>query len=207
MKYNYIVAISGASGTIYGLKTVEYLSQYGDVEVIVSNDAIKVSEYECLSKESLIQILKKYSKSIYSADEIEAPPSSTSYLAKVKGVVISPCSLRTLASIAHGLADNLITRTAVNALRLRKRLVLVIRETPLGVAEIKNMLSVAEYGGVILPASPGFYNNPQSLLDVINFIVGKTLDALEIDHNLYRRWKPSPDKGSSRNLCHHIYGL
>ena len=189
---SYVVAITGASGTIYGLRTVEELSRVSRVDVIITREALKVSEYECLPSNDLIDRIRSTAANLYFEEEIEAPPSSTSYLAKTMGVAITPCSIATLAKIASGVADNLVTRTAINALRIRKPLVLLIRETPLGVIELKNMLEVAKTGAIVLPASPGFYNMPRSVDDMVNFVVGKVLDMLGVDHDIYRRWGPGP---------------
>ncbi|MCQ4345551.1 MAG: UbiX family flavin prenyltransferase [Sulfolobaceae archaeon] len=193
-----VVAITGASGVIYGVRTAQALKERGfDVDVVVSFEAEKVSIYEC--GESLFEMLKGFR--VYRENEIEAPPSSSSYLAKTVGVVVSPCSTKTLALIAHGIAQDLISRAALAALRIKKRLVLVIRETPLGEIELENALKVARAGGIILPASPGFYNNPKGLRDVINFIVGKTLDALGVENDLYRRWE---GVRTDRGLCERL---
>ncbi len=197
---SYVVAITGASGTIYGLRTVEELSKISRVDVVITKEALKVSEYECLPSKDLIDRIRSVAKNLYFEEEIDAPPSSSSYLARVKGVAITPCSLTTLAKIASGIADNLVTRTAINALRIRKPLILLIRETPLGVIELRNMLSAAEAGAIILPASPGFYNLPMSVDDMVNFIVGKVLDMLGVDHDIYRRWDPRRVT-RDQNLC------
>jgi len=197
---SYVVAITGASGIIYGLRTVEELSRVSEVDVIITREAIKVSEYECLSRDELLGAIRSMARNTYRENEIEASPSSTSYLIKTRGVAIVPCSLTTLAKISSGVADNLVTRTAINAMRIRKPLVLVIRETPLGVIELRNMLSLAEAGATILPASPGFYTYPRSIDDMVNFVVGKVLDMLGVEHNIYRRWeggKPTRD----HSLC------
>ncbi len=198
---SYVVAITGASGTIYGLRTVEHLSRFSRVDVIVTREALKVSEYECLSSGDLVDRLRSLASNLYFDDEIEAPPSSSSYLVRSGGVAITPCSLTTLAKIASGVADNLVARTAINALRIKKPLVLLIRETPLGIIELRNMLRAAEAGAVILPASPGFYNIPRSVEDMVDFIVGKVLDMLGVEHDIYRRWDPRTAT-RDRSLCH-----
>lgn len=203
----YVIGITGASGVIYGLRVVEELSKRSRVDVIITREALKVSEYECLAGEELMDRLRSMASNLYLEEEIDAPPSSTSYLVKAKGVAITPCSLTTLAKIASGIADNLVARTAINALRIRKPLVLLIRETPLGLTELRNMLAAAEAGATILPASPGFYINPSRIEDMVDFVVGKVLDMLGIEHEIYRRWSRDPDLTRAQNLCRQAFGL
>lgn len=154
--------------------------------VIVSKGALKVAKAE--QGIDLIGAVRDIAKEVYLENEMDAPPSSSSALVKTLGMAIIPCSIRTLAQIAAGISSNLVSRTAINMLRLKKRLVLVVRETPLGTIELENALKVSVAGGIILPASPGFYTKPKTIEDMINFVVGKTLDALEIEHDIYRRW-------------------
>lgn len=186
-KETVIIGITGASGVIYGLRAVKVLKEYGyNVISIYTKEAEKVAKVEC--NIDIENFLKEFSKGVYTEEEIEAPPSSSSYIVTTKGMIIIPCSIRTLAEIANGLSYNLVSRTAINFLRVRKRLVLVIRETPLGYIELNNALKVAKAGGIILPASPAFYIKPKNLNDIIDFVVGKALDMLEIEHELYKRW-------------------
>ncbi len=124
---------------------------------------------------------------LYWEDDIEAPYASSSRA--VDAMVVAPCSMRTLAAVAAGLSDNLVTRATRAHLRLGRRLVLVVRETPLGIAELRNMLRAAEYGATILPAAPGFYHRPRSVEDMVDFVVGKILDVLGLEHRLYARWR------------------
>jgi len=137
--------------------------------------------------ESLISVARRLGVSLYWEDEIDAPYASSSRAADA--LVVAPCSMRTLAAIAHGIPDNLVTRAALAHLRLGRPVVLVLRETPLGRAEIRNMLMAAENGAVILPASPAFYHKPRGIGDMVDFVVGKVLDVLGLPHNLYRRWR------------------
>ncbi len=182
-----VIGITGASGIVYGLRAVESLSQLGyPVFALITNGALKVAERE--SSIDLRKEISKYTKNVFMEDEIDAPTSSSSFLVSTKGMAIIPCSIRTLAEVAHGIASNLVTRTAINFIRMRKRLTLVIRETPLGPLELENALKLSRIGVVILPASPGFYTRPKTIDDVINFVVGKTLDSLGIENSLYKRW-------------------
>lgn len=182
-----VVGISGASGIIYSLKTVKTLYELGyEIEIILSAEARKVSRLEC--NMDIDSYLSKFSSKIYMEYQLEAPPSSSSHIVETEGMVIVPCSTKTLAEIANGLASNLLSRTALNFLRVKKPIILVIRETPLGTIELTNALKVSKVGGIILPASPGFYHNPRTIDDLINFIVGKILDLLKIQNSLYKHW-------------------
>ncbi|MCY0860275.1 MAG: UbiX family flavin prenyltransferase [Sulfolobaceae archaeon] len=181
------IGISGASGVIYGIVAVKALSELNyKTHVVYTQGAIKVAEKEMSI--DLVKELSKYANYVYSEDKLDAPISSSSFIVNTEGMIVIPCSTRTLAEISHGIANNLLNRAALNYIRIGKRLVLVIRETPLGVIELRNALSLAKLGVIILPASPGFYHQPKSIEDMINFIVGKALDMLNIKHQLYRRW-------------------
>ena len=199
----FMVMITGASGTIYGLRLVEILYKLGYyVETIYTEESILVSDLECLGKEDFRKLLNKYSKRLYESSRVEAPPSSSSYLHDFEGFIIAPASLNTIAKAAHGITDNLINRVIANALRLRKRIVFLVRETPLGVIELKNLLILAEAGAFVVPASPGFYHNPHSIMDLVDFVVGKILDILGVKHDLYKRWEGI---SRGRDLCHSVF--
>ncbi len=178
-----LVAITGASGIIYGLRLVEVLTELNiNNYVILSKAAKKVMEQEV---EDFIRYSRFLNK-CFNEDDIDAPFSSGSY--KMDAMVIAPCSMKTLACIANGIADNLITRSADVFLKERRKLILVPRETPLNAIQLENMLKLAKIGAIILPAMPGFYSKPKSVEDMVNFIVGKILDCLGIENNLYKRW-------------------
>lgn len=180
-----VVAITGASGIVYGLRLVKVLRDISLLDgVIYTRSAVAVAKHE--EGIDLEVLLKKFTHRVYSEDRWDAPYASSSNIPGA--MVIAPCSMNTLAKIANGIQDNLVTRAANSILRLKRKLVLVIRETPLGVAEIENMLKAAIKGAVILPASPGFYARPKSIDDLVNFIVGKVLDVLGLEHELYKRW-------------------
>ncbi len=173
-----LVAITGASGIIYGKRLVEVLKELGqDISVVVSEGAKKVSEAE---KESLPE-------SDYLENDLSAPFASGSNPADA--MVICPCSLKTLGEIANGVGGNLISRAAEVSLKERKKLILVPRETPYSYITIKNMETITLAGGVVLPASPGFYHYPEKIEDLVDFIVGKILDQLGIKNSLFKRWK------------------
>lgn len=180
-----VIGISGASGAIYGVKLIDVLNKKGiDVYTIITKNGLEILRSEC--GENIISKLKISSKGFYHEEEWSAPMASSSWVFDF--MIIAPCSVKTLAAISHGLSINLLIRAALNAIRMGKKLVLVIRETPLSVFDLENALKVAKVGVTILPASPGFYHNPKDIDDLINFIVGKVLDVLDIDHNLYKRW-------------------
>lgn len=182
-----IVAITGASGVILGKKLVEFL-KFGEnkgnfqIHLIISKSAKKIAEYEEVNLDR-IQRIADYS---YKEDEIDARISSSSY--SIDSMVIIPCSMKTLAAIANGFCDNLIARSAENILKLGKNLVLVPRDTPLSLAAIENMKKLKMAGVLIVPPNMAYYYKPKSIDDATNFFVGKVLDALKIEHNLYKKW-------------------
>lgn len=180
-----LVAITGASGIVYGVRLVAYLARRGLLEaVIYTSSAVMVAKEEGIDLERFIKAL---GVPAYPSTRMDAPYASSSRAPCA--MVIAPCSMKTLAAIAHGYGDNLVTRAALAVLRLGRKLVLVLRETPLGIAELRNMLLAAENGAIILPAAPAFYTKPRTISNMVDFIVGKILDVLDIEHRLYQRWR------------------
>ncbi len=183
-----VVAITGASGVRYGVRLLEVLSSNKNIELhlIVTETAKKILKFEeNLSLDSLKKLVSK----CYSEDEIDASIASGS--SNVNAMIIIPCSMKTLACIANGIASNLVTRVADVILKERRPLILVTRETPLSLIHLENMLKVTKAGAVVMPACPAFYIKPKDVDDFVNFIVGRVLDILNIDHNLYRRYGKS----------------
>jgi 4-hydroxy-3-polyprenylbenzoate decarboxylase len=180
---NILVAITGASGIAYAEKFLEASINLGvNIEgVILSESANQVSRLE-LGREPRIPGTVK----VYDENDFQAPFASSSGLPEC--MVIVPASMNTLAKIANGIQDNLIARAAGSMLRMRKKLVVVPRETPLSVIDLENLLKLARAGAVVLPASPGFYHKPETLDDIVDFIAGKILDVLGVDNELYRHW-------------------
>nr|WP_106767979.1 flavin prenyltransferase UbiX [Paenibacillus faecalis] len=193
-KKKWIVGITGASGSIYGVRLTECLLQSGyDVHLVISNAGWRVLKEEldwpAGNREAVIE--EKFGgiggKVYYHPiADIGASIASGSYL--VEGMIIMPCSMGTLSSVAHGTSDNLMARAADVMLKEGRTLVLVPRETPLHAIHLENMLKLSNLGVKIIPAMPAFYYQPQSLDDIVNFLVGKVLDSLRIEHQLYKRW-------------------
>jgi len=178
-----VLGVTGASGVVYGVRLAEELAKRGiQLTIIVSDAARKVFEFEMLGG---VEDLKKCGR-VLSEHEMEADVSSGS--AKSDATVICPCSVKTLSAIANGYSDNLISRNADVALKEHRRLVLVVRETPLSAIHLENMLKLARLGAVILPASPGFYHKPKTMEDLMDHVVGKVMDALGVETDLFRRW-------------------
>lgn len=181
-----IVAITGASGAIYGVRILQELRRHPEWEshlVMSSSGALTVAQ-ELSMKRSEIESLADV---VHSVKDIGASISSGSFA--TDGMVIAPCSMKTLASVALGMADNLVSRAADVALKERRRVVLLARETPLNLAHLRNMTSVTEMGAIVCPPVPAFYNQPKSLDDVVNHTVGRVLDLFGIKHtHLLERW-------------------
>jgi 4-hydroxy-3-polyprenylbenzoate decarboxylase len=179
-----VVGISGATGAIYGIRLLEFLSK-SDVEthLVISNSAEKTIHME--TSWTLEQV-KALATVTYDMEDVGADISSGSF--RTEGMVVIPCSIKSLSAIANSYNDNLLIRAADVMLKERRKLVLVVRETPLHRGHLSLMLKVADVGGVILPPIPAFYFLPKTLDDIINHTVGRALDVFEIDHSLFNRW-------------------
>ena len=187
---NFVVCITGASGVIYGIRLIEELSKFGKVYVIVSKNGYIVMEKEHKIKKT--DFIKRFSKNrnvfIISEKNIASNLASGSFLTNFKAVIVAPCSMSTLGAIANGVNYNLIHRVSEVALKEKVKLILLVREMPYSLIHIENMRKVSLAGGIIAPASPSFYNYPESIDDMINFVIGKILDLIGIENNLYKRW-------------------
>jgi len=202
-----VVAITGASGSIYGLRLAdELLKKGGDVNLIISPNGFLVIKHETglnlgKNRKDAITTLNRYFKRSESRlkyhpyDNLLSPLASGS--SSKKDMIICPCSMGTLARIACGVSGNLIERTADVVLKEKGNLILVPRETPLNQIHLENMLKLCKMGAHIIPAMPGFYHKPCSVDDMINFVVGKILDAMGIENNLYKRWGKVSSRGNS----------
>jgi len=179
-----VVAITGASGVVYGKRLIEVLKDLGkDTAVVVSDPAKIILEYELGIKEDEI---KKNATEYYHPKDLTSSINSGSF--QFESMVIIPCTMKTLSAIANGYANNAVTRAADVTLKERRKLVIVPRETPLRSVHLENMLKISKEGGIILPAMPGFYHTPPNIDGLVDFIVGKILDVLGVENNLFQRW-------------------
>ena len=179
-----IVAITGASGVIYGKRLLEVLKEKNvETHLIVSKAAEKVLEHEL---EMTKKDLEKLASHVYNVDDLNAPFMSGSF--QTDGMIIIPCTMKTLAGVASGYSDNLILRAADVTLKERRKLIVVPRETPLSVVHLRNLLTVAELGVAVVPAMPAYYHKPKKIGDLVDFVVGKVLDCLGVEHRLFERW-------------------
>ncbi len=179
-----IVGITGATGTIFGVRLLQMLHGSGvETHLVLSRWAARTLSHETPYPVKEVQSLATHS---YGISDQGAAISSGSFV--TLGMVIAPCSMRTLAAIAHGLGDNLIHRAADVVLKERRKLVLVVRESPFNEIHLENMLKLARMGVVILPPVPAFYNNPQTLDDMINHITMRVIDQLDIHLEVMNRW-------------------
>ena len=181
-----VVALTGASGLVYGLRLLHVLNKLGHTTIAVYTEAaVEVAKHECLGDE-FVDVLRRIAREVYSDSDLRAPISSSSNTPDAG--VVAPCSLHMLSEIARGGNNGLVARVSNNLLRMKRPLILVVRETPLSLPDLKNMVAASEAGAVILPASPAFYTGPSTVGDLIDFVVGKVLDVLGIEHGLYERW-------------------
>ena len=180
-----VIGLSGASGIIYGIRLLEVLHSI-DIQtfLIVSEWAKKNIEIET---DKTLEYVKSLSSINYDNFKLDASVSSGSFLHD--GMVIVPCSMKSLSSIANGYDDTLISRAASVTLKESRKLILVPRETPLSRIHLENMIKLQDAGAIILPAMPGFYHKPSTINEIVDHLVGKILDQLKIKHDLFSRWK------------------
>ena len=190
-----IIAITGATGTIYGIRLLEVLAQLDNIEthLLLSPAGVLTAQHESSYKKADIEALADV---VHNHRDISASISSGSFL--TAGMIIAPCTMNTLGAIAAGLDNNLISRAANVTLKERRKLVLLPRETPLHLVHLRNMATVTEMGGIIAPPVPSFYNNPSSIADIVDQTVGRTLDYFGIETTLVKRWQGLPDTDKSR---------
>jgi 4-hydroxy-3-polyprenylbenzoate decarboxylase len=181
-----VVGISGSTGAIYGVRLLEVLHGHPDLEthVVVSDSAKRTIEYECGRN---IGDVLGLATVVYEHRDVGAAISSGSF--PVSGMIIAPCSIKTLSSVANAYNDNLLSRAADVQLKERRKLVMIVRETPLNRTHLRLMLDVTDAGGVILPPVPSFYHLPKSVDDIVNQTVQKALDQFGLEKNLFQRWR------------------
>jgi 4-hydroxy-3-polyprenylbenzoate decarboxylase len=189
-----VVGISGASGVIYGIRLLEVLAEMGwTTRLVMTEAARKIIEIE--TEENPIEV-EMMADRVYSARDFTASIASGS--STFDAMVVVPCSMRTLAGIANGVSDTLITRVADVCLKERRTLILVTRESPLNLVHLKNMVAATEAGAIILPPCPGFYSKPEKIEEMVDVVVGRVLDLLGAEHDLYNRWR-TPLSGNAYN--------
>jgi polyprenyl P-hydroxybenzoate and phenylacrylic acid decarboxylases len=179
-----VIGISGASGSAYGIRLLEILSETDIMTHLVITKAARQiigieTDYE-------IGYVEGLADAVYNESDFTAPIASGSH--RFDGMIVAPCSMKTLGEIAGGMSDNLLGRVADVCLKERRKLILMPRETPLNQIHLENMLRLERAGGIILPASPGFYSRPQTIDDLVNSMAGRALDLIGIDNEVYERW-------------------
>ncbi|WP_395823891.1 UbiX family flavin prenyltransferase [Collimonas sp.] len=181
-----IVGITGATGVIYAVRLLQLLRDVPGVEthLMISDAGVLNLHQELDMRRKQVEALAHV---VHNIRDIGAAIASGSF--QSDGMIIVPCSMKTLASVANGLSDNLITRAADVVLKERRRLVLMVRETPFNLAHLRNMTSVTEMGGIIFPPLPGFYHLPQSIAEMVDHTLGRVLDLFAIQHRLTPRWQ------------------
>jgi flavin prenyltransferase len=185
-----IIGITGATGVIYGIRLLEVLSSMKDIEthLIISEAGETTIRYETGRDISQVRKLASYA---YDITDVGARLASGSF--RRDGMVIAPCTVKTLSALANSYTDNLITRAADVTLKERQKLAVLFRETPLHLGHLRNLEKLAEIGAIILPPVPAFYHKPKTVEDIVDYTVGKTLDIFNIKHELYQRWNGIPE--------------
>ena len=185
-KQRLIVAITGATGAVYGVRLLQFLRELPQVEshLLISEAGILSLHQELNMKR---RDAEKLADAFYSVRDVGATLASGSF--QSEGMVLAPCSMKTLAAIAHGFSDNLITRAADVVLKERRRLVLMVREAPFNLAHLRNMTAVTEMGGIIFPPVPAFYQHPKNIEEMVDHTLGRVLDLFGLANNLAPRWE------------------
>jgi polyprenyl P-hydroxybenzoate and phenylacrylic acid decarboxylases len=180
-----VIGISGASGVGYGIRLLDILNE---TDVVTHLVMTKAAEKIILTETDMFpDDVKKKASFVYDEFDFFAPIASGSY--KTAGMIIAPCSMKTLGQIAGGISDNLLVRAADVCLKEERKLILMTRETPLSLIHLENMVTAKRAGATILPASPGFYNRPEIIDDLFNMMAGRALDLAGVENHVYKRWK------------------
>ena len=179
-----VVGISGASGVLYGVETLKILKSLGrETHLIVSHAA---GDNLALETDYALEDVMALADVVHGLEDMTAPLASGSFLSH--GMIIVPCTIKTLSAVANSFTYNLLIRAADVTLKERRPLVLMVRETPLHEGHLKLMIKAASLGALILPPMPAFYHKPKTIMDLVHQSIGKALDHLKIEHNLFRRW-------------------
>ncbi len=179
----FVIALTGASGQIFALRLIEILKDFAEIHLIISNAAKITIPYEL---DFDVKEIEKLADFVYSESDLDAPFASGTF--KHDGMVVIPCTMKTLSSIAYGFSENLITRAADVTLKERRRLILAIRETPLNLNHIRAMLRACEAGAIIMPITPSFYIKPKSIEDLVDHFSKRVAELLGVEID-YKRWK------------------
>lgn len=203
MKHRLIVGISGASGVIYGIRLLEVLRRRRGIEthLVLTKPAERTIVEET---DWRVEDVKELATIVHAPSDIGASIASGSF--QTAGMVVIPCSIHSVSAIAYCQGDNLLTRAADVTLKERRKLVLVVRETPFHRGHLKSMLEATEAGAIILPPMPAFYGRPKTLDDVINHTVGRVLDHFDLAHNLVERWGESPRRKGVQAVANRLAG-
>jgi 4-hydroxy-3-polyprenylbenzoate decarboxylase len=180
-----IIGITGASGAIYGIRLLEVLSAIKNIEthLIVSEPAEAIIKYETGRSVEDVKELASFS---YDISDLGARISSGSF--RTDGMIVAPCTVKTMSAIANSYSENLLVRAGDVTLKERRRLLLLVRETPLHLGHLRNMERLCEMGAIIMPPAPAFYHRPQTIQDIVDLTVGRMLDLFGIEHTLFQRW-------------------
>jgi 4-hydroxy-3-polyprenylbenzoate decarboxylase len=187
-----VVGITGASGAVYGIRLLEVLSSTENVEthLVVSKPAEAIIKYETGRS---IEDVKELASFSYDIGDIGARISSGSF--KTDGMLVAPCTVKTMSAIANSYSENLLIRVGDVTLKERRQLLLLVRETPLHLGHLRNMERLCEMGAIIMPPAPAFYHKPETIQDIVDHIVGKMLDIFGIEHTLFQRWPGMAKQG------------
>src|SRR5271154_6087632 len=179
-----VVGVTGASGAVYGLRIIEKLSRTSaETHLVISRSAEKTLYLETGKKAADLKSLVRYS---WPADDVSAPLASGSF--PTDGMVVAPCSIHTMSAIAHGITSNLITRAADVTLKERRRLILMVRESPLHLGHLRSMTALAEMGAILAPPVPGFYHRPKTIADLVDHSVDRVMDLMGVPSPDAKRW-------------------
>ncbi len=190
-----VIGISGATGAIYGVRLLEVLHTSKEIEthLVISDPGKRTIEHELDMSVKAVEGMADY---VHDINDIGASISSGSF--KTNGMVIAPCSIKTMSALANCYNTNLLVRAGDVTLKEGRPLVIVARETPLHAGHLRQMMDLAQLGAVILPPVPAFYHKPKTIDDIVNHTIGKILDRFDIDHNLFERWAGLKEKSDSR---------